>query len=35
MELVREALKVLEDKGLVVERRNVDGGLVYMVAHQE
>ncbi len=35
MELVREALQVLEDKGLVVERRNVDGGLVYMVAHRE
>lgn len=33
--LVQGALKVLEDKGLVVERRNVDGGLLYMVAHRE
>ncbi len=30
--LVQGALKLLEDKGLIVERRNVDGGLLYMVA---
>ena len=33
--LVQGALKLLEDKGLVVERRNVDGGLLYMVAQRE
>lgn len=32
--LVQGALKILEDKGLIVERRNVDGGLLYMVAQR-
>jgi hypothetical protein len=30
--LVQGALKLLEEKGLICERRNVDGGLLYMVA---
>lgn len=34
MVLVQGALKILEDKGLIVERRNADGGLLYMVAQR-
>jgi len=32
--LVEGALTLLKDKGLIVERRNADGRLLYMVAHR-